>query len=38
MKNHAFQVAIIGGGMGGLCLANGLKKTGISVTVYERDQ
>ena len=38
MKNHAFQVAIIGGGMGGLCLANGLKKAGISVTVYERDQ
>ena len=38
MKNHALQVAIIGGGMGGLCLANGLKKAGISVTVYERDQ
>ena len=38
MKNRAFQVAIIGGGMGGLCLANGLKKAGIGVTVYERDQ
>jgi 2-polyprenyl-6-methoxyphenol hydroxylase-like FAD-dependent oxidoreductase len=38
MKNHAFHVAIIGGGMGGLCLANGLKKAGISVAVYERDQ
>jgi 2-polyprenyl-6-methoxyphenol hydroxylase-like FAD-dependent oxidoreductase len=38
MKNRAFQVAIIGGGMGGLCLANGLKKAGISVAVYERDQ
>ena len=37
MKNRAFQVAIIGGGMGGLCLANGLKKAGISVAVYERD-
>ena len=24
--------------MGGLCLANGLKKAGISVAVYERDQ
>src|SRR5271168_5338171 len=36
MKNHS--VAIIGGGMGGLCLANGLKKAGISVAVYERDQ
>ncbi len=38
MKNRAFQVAIIGGGMGGLCLANGLKKAGISVAVYERDE
>jgi 2-polyprenyl-6-methoxyphenol hydroxylase-like FAD-dependent oxidoreductase len=38
MKNRAFRVAIIGGGMGGLCLANGLKKAGISVAVYERDQ
>jgi 2-polyprenyl-6-methoxyphenol hydroxylase-like FAD-dependent oxidoreductase len=38
MKNRAFHVAIIGGGMGGLCLANGLKKAGVSVTVYERDQ
>jgi 2-polyprenyl-6-methoxyphenol hydroxylase-like FAD-dependent oxidoreductase len=38
MKNRAFQVAIIGGGMGGLCLANGLKKAGINVAVYERDQ
>ena len=38
MNNLAFHVAIIGGGMGGLCLANGLKKAGISVTVYERDQ
>ena len=38
MKNRAFQVGIIGGGMGGLCLANGLKKAGISVAVYERDQ
>jgi 2-polyprenyl-6-methoxyphenol hydroxylase-like FAD-dependent oxidoreductase len=37
MKSRALQVAIIGGGMGGLCLANGLKKAGISVTVYERD-
>jgi 2-polyprenyl-6-methoxyphenol hydroxylase-like FAD-dependent oxidoreductase len=35
MKKHC--VAIIGGGMGGLCLANGLKKAGISVAVYERD-
>jgi 2-polyprenyl-6-methoxyphenol hydroxylase-like FAD-dependent oxidoreductase len=38
MTNRALQVAIIGGGMGGLCLANGLKKAGVSVTVYERDE
>ena len=38
MKNHPFHVAVIGGGMGGLCLANGLKKAGVSVAVYERDQ
>jgi 2-polyprenyl-6-methoxyphenol hydroxylase-like FAD-dependent oxidoreductase len=33
-----FHVLIIGGGIGGLCLAQGLKKAGISVAVYERDQ
>lgn len=31
------HVLIIGAGIGGLCLAQGLKKSGISVTVYERD-
>lgn len=33
-----FHVMIIGGGLGGLCLAQGLKKAGISVAVYERDR
>lgn len=32
------RVAVIGGGIGGLCLAQGLVKAGIDVTVYERDR
>ena len=32
------HVLIIGGGIGGLCLAQGLKKAGVSVAVYERDR
>ena len=32
------HVLIIGGGIGGLCLAQGLKQSGISVAVYERDR
>lgn len=34
----AFHVVIIGGGIGGLCLAQKLKQAGVSVAVYERDQ
>lgn len=38
MTMTSLHVVIIGGGIGGLCLAQGLKKSGISVAVYERDQ
>lgn len=32
------HVLVIGGGIGGLCLAHGLKRAGVSVAVYERDR
>jgi 2-polyprenyl-6-methoxyphenol hydroxylase-like FAD-dependent oxidoreductase len=38
IQKAPLHVLIIGGGIGGLCLAQGLKKSGISVAVYERDQ
>lgn len=33
-----FEVAIIGAGIGGMCLAHGLRAAGIPVTVHERDR
>jgi phytoene dehydrogenase-like protein len=38
MPNKRFHVGIIGGGIGSLALAQGLKKAGVSVAVYERDR
>ena len=31
------HVIVIGAGLGGLCLAQGLRRAGVDVTVYERD-
>jgi 2-polyprenyl-6-methoxyphenol hydroxylase-like FAD-dependent oxidoreductase len=37
MPSTSLDVVIIGGGIGGLCLAQGLKAANISVAVYERN-
>jgi len=38
MTDHRFHVGIVGAGIGGLALAQGLTKAGLSVAVYERDR
>jgi salicylate hydroxylase len=37
-NHHPLKVIIIGAGTGGLCLAQGLKSSGIAVEVFERDR
>ena len=37
LPQRPLHVVIIGGGIGGLALAQGLRKSGVSVAVYERD-
>lgn len=36
MNDNRLHVLIIGGGIGGLCLAHGLRRRGVGVAVYER--
>src|SRR2546422_11454385 len=36
--SERIHVAIIGGGTGGLCLAQALHRAGVSVAVYERSR
>ena len=37
-RGTRLRVLVIGGGIGGLCLAHRLQRDGVDVTVYERDE
>src|SRR2546421_8177399 len=37
MSQSSLRVLVIGAGLGGLCLAQGLRKAGVEVAVYQRD-
>jgi 2-polyprenyl-6-methoxyphenol hydroxylase-like FAD-dependent oxidoreductase len=37
MSQSSLRFIVIGAGLGGLCLAQGLRKAGVDVAVYERD-
>jgi 2-polyprenyl-6-methoxyphenol hydroxylase-like FAD-dependent oxidoreductase len=37
-KETSMHVIVIGAGTGGMCLAHGLRRAGVSVAVYERDR
>jgi 2-polyprenyl-6-methoxyphenol hydroxylase-like FAD-dependent oxidoreductase len=38
MAASGFNVIVVGGGIGGLCLAQALRRAGVGVAVYERDR